>query len=30
MRTVYLVMAGYVGIVDCYGVFGWMEGARTT
>lgn len=28
MRTVYLVMAGYVGIVDCYGVFGWMEGAR--
>jgi len=21
-------MAGYAGIVDCYGVFGWMEGAR--
>lgn len=28
MRTVYLVMAGYAGIFDCYGVYTWVEGAR--
>ncbi len=28
MRTVYLVMAGYAGIVDCYGVYDWADGAR--
>lgn len=28
MRTIYLVMAGHVGIYDCYGVYDWLDGAR--